>query len=147
MSVDSIKRLTHIPWLELPSWIAGNRLQILMFHSISDNLNDPHAIGCGSFIKQLEYIEQNQHKVISLKQGLDRLNQKQSLYKTVVLTFDDAYQDFIANALPVLRKFNYPATVFVPTDVVGKTASWDSFDQSKQIMNWDELAELDRNDI
>lgn len=38
----------------------------------------------------------------------------------VALTFDDAYLDFKTNALPILEKYNVPATVFVPTDLTGE---------------------------
>src|SRR6478672_10470251 len=40
--------------------------------------------------------------------------------KIAVLTFDDGYADNVTAALPVLRKFNAPATVFVITDDIGK---------------------------
>lgn len=37
----------------------------------------------------------------------------------VAVTFDDAYDDFADNALPVLREFDVPATLFVPAGLVG----------------------------
>ena len=42
--------------------------------------------------------------------------------KPIVLTFDDAYGDFYYNAWPLLRKYGFRATVFVPTDYVGGSA-------------------------
>jgi peptidoglycan/xylan/chitin deacetylase (PgdA/CDA1 family) len=39
--------------------------------------------------------------------------------KRVALTFDDAYDDFYENALPVLREYRVPATLFVPVASVG----------------------------
>jgi peptidoglycan/xylan/chitin deacetylase (PgdA/CDA1 family) len=33
----------------------------------------------------------------------------------VVLTFDDAYRDFVDQALPILRECDVPATLYVPT--------------------------------
>src|SRR6478672_9637761 len=38
-----------------------------------------------------------------------------------MLTFDDAYADLIANAFPVLKKYRFSATVFVPTSLAGGT--------------------------
>lgn len=36
-----------------------------------------------------------------------------------MLTFDDAYADLIAHAFPVLEKYRFSATVFVPTSLAG----------------------------
>jgi peptidoglycan/xylan/chitin deacetylase (PgdA/CDA1 family) len=41
--------------------------------------------------------------------------------RCVMITFDDAYQDLTEYALPVLERKSYPATVFVPTSLIGKT--------------------------
>jgi peptidoglycan/xylan/chitin deacetylase (PgdA/CDA1 family) len=39
--------------------------------------------------------------------------------RSVMITFDDAYADLVEHALPVLEKHGYPATVFVPTSLIG----------------------------
>jgi len=39
------------------------------------------------------------------------------------LTFDDGWWDFRKNAFPLLRTYQIPATVFLPTDFIG-TAKW-----------------------
>jgi peptidoglycan/xylan/chitin deacetylase (PgdA/CDA1 family) len=36
-------------------------------------------------------------------------------HKAVLITFDDAYQDFAEHAWPILKQYNLPVTVFVPT--------------------------------
>jgi len=40
------------------------------------------------------------------------------------ITFDDAFENAIENALPELRKRNIPATIFVTTNVLGERARW-----------------------
>ncbi|MEP6848707.1 MAG: polysaccharide deacetylase family protein [Acidobacteriota bacterium] len=64
--------------------------------------------------------------------------------KVAVLTFDDGYAD-ITGALPVLKKFNAPATVFVITADVGKkVVVWNEAgeDLPADILDWDELSAL-----
>jgi peptidoglycan/xylan/chitin deacetylase (PgdA/CDA1 family) len=41
--------------------------------------------------------------------------------RCVMITFDDAYSDLVEHALPVLEQHSYPAVVFVPTALAGKT--------------------------
>jgi len=41
--------------------------------------------------------------------------------RCVMITFDDAYQDLVEHALPVLERKSFPATVFVPTSLTGKS--------------------------
>lgn len=42
----------------------------------------------------------------------------------ISVTFDDAYQSILQNALPVLRKKNIPATIFVPAGCLGGKPTW-----------------------
>ena len=42
----------------------------------------------------------------------------------IAVTFDDAYQSVLQNALPILRSKNIPATIFVPTGCLGKRPTW-----------------------
>ncbi len=41
--------------------------------------------------------------------------------KPVVITFDDGFQDFYSQAFPVLNKYGYHATMFLPTAFIGDT--------------------------
>lgn len=42
----------------------------------------------------------------------------------IAVTFDDAYQSVIQNALPILRDKKIPATIFVPTGWLGSKPMW-----------------------
>lgn len=43
----------------------------------------------------------------------------------VGITFDDAYENFLQNALPVLERLRFSCTVFVPAGMLGGENSWD----------------------
>ena len=40
--------------------------------------------------------------------------------KSVVLTFDDGYENNYEHAYKILKKFGYSAVIFVPSDKVGE---------------------------
>ncbi|MFH1335707.1 MAG: polysaccharide deacetylase family protein [Candidatus Zixiibacteriota bacterium] len=64
--------------------------------------------------------------------------------KSVMLTFDDGYEDFYLNAFPVLKKYGFTACVFIITGYIGKQSEWDynwgRF--KKRHLNWDEIKDL-----
>lgn len=45
--------------------------------------------------------------------------------RPILITFDDAYRDLEAHALPVLRRYGFSATVLVVTAHVGGRSAWD----------------------
>lgn len=120
--------------------ILRPRTVILMYHSIADNIRDPHAVRPDDFAAQMEAIASARIPVIPLQSAV----QNRGSGNVIVLTFDDAYRDFLHNAVPVLRKRGFPATVFAPTGLLGGRAVWDTYDTSKPLMDWDELTEVSR---
>ena len=69
--------------------------------------------------------------------------------KNIILTFDDAYKNFIENAFPILEKFNATAYVFVPVNLVGQYNKWDfeKINAKLTIMDWKDLEFLTKKDI
>ncbi len=70
-------------------------------------------------------------------------------HKSVVITFDDGYMDNYESALPILREYNFPATVFVVSSLVGKTNNWMRADgyPEKPLMGWHEIEKMKGNGI
>lgn len=137
-----MKKLKTIPWSSLPAWSIGNRLRILMYHSIADNHSDPHATSLAEFEHQMVSLQAA--NVISLAESLKLLKENLPLKNTCVVTFDDAFLDFYTSAIPIIREFQYPVTMFVPTGMLGGKASWDSFDKNKTLMTWEQLEECQK---
>lgn len=57
--------------------------------------------------------------------------------KSIVLTFDDGYEDFYTDAYPILKKYNMKATIYIINNFIGR----------KGYMTQDQLRELSRSDI
>lgn len=69
---------------------------------------------------------------------------KLSKEKFVVITFDDGYRDFYTEAFPILQKYGYTATVFLPTAFIDnqKTKL-----KGKEHLNWDQVIKLSKKGI
>jgi len=95
-------------------------VSVLMYHSIARN-DIFFTVKLANFVKQMKYLKDKQYQVISLAELVEILESDEPLpKKTVVLTFDDGYQDNYTNAWPILKKYNFPATIFLITGLVGK---------------------------
>lgn len=66
------------------------------------------------------YYFKRHYNVIPLQQLLAAIEAGEEISpNTVCLTFDGGFRDFYPNALPLLREFNLPATLFLPTAFIG----------------------------
>ncbi len=127
---------------------SADKIPILMYHSISTE-SGPTSIAPAIFEAQIRAIADAGWNVAPLAAYADwRLRNATLPPRTLIITFDDAYQDFAESAFPVLERYNFPATVFVPTALVGGVAAWDGSPKSgKPIMGWDTIHALAAKDI
>jgi peptidoglycan/xylan/chitin deacetylase (PgdA/CDA1 family) len=61
--------------------------------------------------------------------------------QTALITFDDGQRSVREVALPVLERFGYPAVLFMPTNFVGRTNTFDS-EPDEPLCDWDDLRKL-----
>ena len=102
---------------------------ILMYHSIStadESSSHPYYRTVTSvevFEDHVKFLRENGYKAVSLSDAV-RLTQgpAEEAEKRFVMTFDDGFQDFYTEAFPILSKYGYTATVFLPTAYIGDTA-------------------------
>ena len=64
--------------------------------------------------------------------------------KSVVITFDDGYEDFCKTAFPILKMYGFTATVFLPT---GYIDSNDSQFNGTSCLSWSQVNELHAHGI
>ena len=107
---------------------AAPRIPILMYHSISDldeSARRPYyriATNARIFQAQLQFLRADGYQSIGLQEAVNVMEGAvPGPEKPVVLTFDDGYQDFHTAAFPILTRFGYSATVFLPTAYIGDT--------------------------
>jgi peptidoglycan/xylan/chitin deacetylase (PgdA/CDA1 family) len=96
---------------------------ILCYHRFAagnGNGGGKMVISATNFAAQLDWLARNDYRVITLSQLSAFLQGVQALPKrAVVITIDDGYESVHRVALPLLRKYGFPATLFVYTDFIG----------------------------
>lgn len=62
--------------------------------------------------------------------------------RPIILTFDDGYRSTYQIAWPLLQSHGFSATVFLVSDLIGKTNVWDEDEIQEPLLDRAEIAEL-----
>ena len=105
---------------------------ILMYHRIAEQTCDPWAIcvSPNAFDDQMAVLAQARAAVdLANFAGSDAYTRTGS---QLAVTFDDGYVDNLVAALPVLERYEIPATIFVIGNAVGRTREfwWDGLERA-----------------
>ena len=86
-----------------------------MYHKVNDLPGNPLTMPVSIFDEQMDQLRDLDYTVVGLDAVLDHYVEGKSLpERAVLITFDDGYYDNLDNAAGVLRKYGYPAVLFVP---------------------------------
>lgn len=99
-----------------PALPESERLTVLAYHDISDNLADADrdAVSTQEFSAQMTWLKAQGYTVISAQAYLDaKAGLKKLPPKPVLLTFDDGYASFYTHAYPILRTLQYPSVLAI----------------------------------
>ena len=87
-------------------------MSILCYHSIDADWESNLAMPPIRFAEQCAWLREHR-RVVDLQEGVRRLVEWRLPRGFVALTFDDGFSDLHTFALPVLRQYELPATVFL----------------------------------
>jgi peptidoglycan/xylan/chitin deacetylase (PgdA/CDA1 family) len=129
----------------------GASIPVLMYHRIIDGNNPPRDrasadIEKSIFNNQIKFLKNNGYTSLSLDELNNKLNNcpLPNQGKTIVLTFDDGYQDFYDNAYPILQEYNMQATVFMIVQAIGDPDP--SFSTNRHL-NLSEIQEMESSGL
>lgn len=129
-------------------------IPILLYHSVSDQatrLYQTWAISPSRFEEHLAYLYHHGYQPMTISKIINAIRSGgKSLPERVVgITFDDGLADFLDGAVPILKKYNFPATLFVTTGFVNGTSRWlwDLGEQHRAMLTWEQIALLDNVEI
>jgi peptidoglycan/xylan/chitin deacetylase (PgdA/CDA1 family) len=111
---------------------AIQTVPVLCYHRFGPG-NGKMSVPPERFAAQLEWLARNDYRVVRLSQLTAFLEGREALpQRAVVITIDDGYESVYRQAWPLLKRYGFPATVFVYTDFIG----------AGDALNWSQLAEM-----
>lgn len=92
-------------------------IPILLYHGILDDTWGAATLFVkpSEFDTQIKYLKDNNYTPLFISE----LDYIYAFDKPVIITFDDAYVDVYTNALPILKKYDFKANVYVITGSIG----------------------------
>ena len=136
------------PFISRKERPGNKQIPILMYHSVSDEKEKSHPYyhvntSPAVFEAHMHYLHENNYRAINLPE-LEKSFATKDSSKYVVITFDDGFADFYTNAFPILQKYHFPATVFLPTDFIGNEKNKLT---GKDHLSWEQISELSKSGI
>lgn len=118
---------------------SGTKVLVLNYHKI-DHTFISLSVRPEDFDNQMKYLHDNGYHTISPDELYEALAGNGQLPENpVLITFDDGYEDNYTNAYPILRKYDFKATIFVVTGFLDR--------HKKGYLSWDQAREMNKNGI
>jgi len=120
-------------------WISPRySVPILTYHSF-DYGKGLLSVAPENFERQMRYLKNKHYNVISFGELVEGIKNRRTFARnTVVITIDDGYKNNFTYAYSILKKYGFPAIVFLITNNIGTNAAY---------LNWDEVKEMSKHNI
>lgn len=132
----ALRLVGFLGMLLVPGWARS--AVILQYHHISSSTPPSTSTTPARFAEHMQYLQDQGFAVVPLASLIDARQKGLALPdKTAAITFDDGYDSIYTTALPILKTYGWPFTVFVSTDPVDQ--------HLRHFMSWDQIRELAAN--
>lgn len=124
-------------------WIKDRYVvPIITYHHIGPCM-DPvlalNTVSTESFEYQMAFLKTRGYQVIAFDELVEGIKQNRKFARnTVVIHFDDGYDNNYTNAFPILKKYQLPAMVFLVSDAIGV---------KKGFMTWAQVKEMEASGV
>ena len=105
---------------------------ILIYHRIAEDTLDPWrlCVSPANFARHMEVIRKRGFATVRVSEVADALRTRQVPRRTIAVAFDDGYRDNLEAALPILERYDMPATHYATAGYIGSGEPfwWDALD-------------------
>ncbi|TET16424.1 MAG: polysaccharide deacetylase family protein [Candidatus Cloacimonadota bacterium] len=116
------------------------KIPILAYHKVDRSFEwGVTRLYPSQFAEQMRFLRRKGYSSVTLTGAF-----QSGSIKCVAITFDDAYKELLENAISLMIRYSFTATIFVVTNFVGKENLWDvnlGFRKFKH-MDWSVLRSL-----
>jgi peptidoglycan/xylan/chitin deacetylase (PgdA/CDA1 family) len=101
---------------------------ILMYHRVPPvDQCATHPYYCTNtaapvFEQQIRFLKESGYRTVNITKAFESVQGPPFDEKLVAITFDDGYLDFYTHAFPILSRYGFTASVFLPTAYIGDSA-------------------------
>lgn len=115
---------------------SNEGIPVLMYHSIKNDKTNPLVVEPELFKDQMKYLKDNGYTTLSMNELFNFMRYNKAVpKKSVVITFDDGYEDIYINAYPILKHYDFKATIFIITDLCRQGGLYIKVPQLKEMIN------------
>jgi len=124
---------------------------ILTYHQITAETQPQDrwrlSVSAFQFERQMDYLHEHGYHALSLMELFPTPGKaRRQKEKSVILTFDDGYENFYTHAYPIIRRHGFTATVFLITGQIGKRSDQEG-ETGVPYLNWDQVRSLHEDGI
>lgn len=134
--------------------LREKKVPILMYHSISKAAVPKFrqfTVSPELFAEQMAYLHHYRYTTMTVTQFVSARAQGMSALpeRPIVLTFDDGYADFYTAAFPVLKRYDFTATIYIATAFVDGASRWLRREREtmRRMLTWQQVSEIKRSGI
>ena len=124
---------------------SEHSVPVLMYHEVNDPAQawDHLAVSPAVFREQLAHLCDAGYTTLTAESFATLLAEGGEVPpRTVILTFDDGFEDFHRHAVPALAEFGFTATVFVTTGWIQDAGSGPATRRPGRMLSWSQIAEV-----
>ncbi len=126
------------------------KIPVITYHSV-DESGSVISVDPDVFETQMRILAESGVKSYYVSELIDAINGKGSIEKnSVVITFDDGFENFLSTAFPVMEKYEKKATVFLVSGHCGKKNDWMGNPPEvtgNKLLSWNQIEDLHKHGV
>lgn len=139
---DNVRRIVKKSLALLPDPGVATGATLLIYHRVGGGTSNELDLPVVEFERQMRVLAE--HDVVSLDDALDRLDAGDEA-PSLVITFDDGFEDVFESAWPILRELQLPFTIYLASAYTGTEMRWEGATATGapgRGLTWDQLQEM-----